>query len=283
MFGRNQNRNPDFPKPAGDGEMEKLTKMVTDLTGQMTQMTQFVQSLQTNQQQLNQVMSQFDREMGGMRGQSQTGRDMTELNLEELEKQKEKPLTSVYDLGQEDFDAIPANQRYKMLEDGILSKVEKALGDAMKPLTDQLTNTQNLIGKNQTQSELDTLRSATGEDGKPLKPDFNDWLPAMAKLREKPEFAKLPLQALYDVARGADPKKATELSEKYAPKKEEMREFRFGGLTSDLAPESTETGDLSVEEASLQAAKEYLSENGGSPFSVDEIHELDMGNQDMFA
>jgi len=248
------------PKPRNDNsdlasKVEALTKSVGDMQGGITQITDAVKTMYSTQQTMQQNFDQFQQGAQGNDAQYQS-------------VATEEKFRSLAEYQPEELEGMTETQKLMVMQEGTQKMITDALGGALKPVTDQFNSFQQQTEKDKAQQQLNSVMGETGSDGKLLRPDFNDMLQTMVDLKNDPSMSSLPFDKLYTLAQGEyklkQPEKYAALQDKHFPKPENMQSS-YGGFLSDTLQETGESGDLSIEAASKEAAQEALEEFGSLP------------------
>lgn len=119
-----------------------------------------------------------------------------------------------------DFEAMSRPELVAHIVGTVGEAVRAQLAEALNPLASQLTNLQTTVATGSAIKDRDALMDKNK--------DFNEWKPEMIALAK--EHPTLSLPALYTLAKGSNPAKASSLDAKYNPPPPKPAP-RWGGLT----------------------------------------------------
>jgi len=168
---------------------------------------------------------------------------------------------SVEEIGEMDPRAMLAMHSEEIKED-LLGAVKEVIA----PLARQVNEVNTSFQRSQGESEISTVMKERGEDGKLVRPDFDEWRPEMqAILRKHPTMS---IAEAYDNARLYNPEKLAEIEKKYfaSPEVEEDKVTPlYGGMVPDLMRQTVDGGDLTLDDAASLSFRKMQEEHGEIP------------------
>ena len=249
------------PKPKSDpnadlaAQLSTLATTVQQMQGQMGEITSAVRTMHADQ-------TQMRESFGEMKGQFQPN----DHQFQEVANTEQTRSLSEY--APEELEHLSEQQKYEIMQKGIMENMQQSIKEAISPLTDSIQGTQQNMARSQAESELQTVMSEMGADGATVRPDFNEILPTMVTMKKDTAYGNLPMKDLYDLAKGrfktTNPDGYTAMQEKYFPKQENVQR-PYGGLLSDTLQEPDNAGDMSIKDAAQDTMREYVETGGGLP------------------
>jgi len=225
---------------------------------------QNAQTLQSLQEMLKQVMGNQERLQTKILSiESQRGQPPAAAQAPAAEAAPSRKKVS--GMTQEELDELMPGEVYKMLQDDIQSQLADTLDKKINPIVETLTGFMRNTHQTQVKDRVMVVAQEAGPDGKPLRPDFGDWVDELKAARQA--MPQIDIAQLYDLVRVQNPGKAKQLEAKYVPVPEQSLDnvLDFGGIPPNLMRQTVDGGDLSIEDAASQALEETRSTHGELP------------------
>lgn len=151
-----------------------------------------------------------------------------------------------------DYDTMTQSELVAHLNSSVTQMVQKAITEALTPLTQQITNVQQTYTTDKVTGEVNQMKST-------LK-DFTDWKDEMVGLAR--QHPTLGVKELYALARSLNTDKAKQLDTKYNPPAPPPPP-RWGGLTPSAPGATGSTPPLSRADAGREAYREVAARHPG--------------------
>jgi len=149
-------------------------------------------------------------------------------------------------LSEKDLDGMSRSE----LVSHIVSSVDKKLKGPLKAIIDKMDDTS-------ISSQKATVKGAIKE-AQDKHDDFNEFVPEMKELGGK--YPHLEIEDLYLLAKGNNPEKTKELSDKKSEADKENKQPAFGGLMATSGTKTTKTDKMNKNEAANSAWDDVMSE-----------------------
>lgn len=226
------------------------TEVIAKLSETVEQLAQSVQQVTQNLTTLQQDQVRITGNMEILLQQNQ------EIQQQPAQLPQEPAAKSLEQYTEEELSTLSPNQIFAIQKQEMQSMISSSIQESISPLQNDFTSYKALTAQELATNKLKALMSETGVDGKPLRPDFKEWLPDMVQMKKDDSAMNgLSFEKLYILAKGSNPDKNQELESKYNPKPKQLP--AYGGQLSDVAFQTAEEGNLSVKDASLEAMKEF--------------------------
>lgn len=254
-----------FEKPRSEGpdlsgltqQVQTLTSTMTELKGSLAEVINEVKIIHSNQSNMQENFNTLQQNMN-------SGNDH---QFQEGAAQEQRP-RSLAEYTPDELEQLTEAQKYQIMQESIRYEMQDTIKSAINPFGEKLQGLEKNAASFQANTELEKLMKEEDAEGKLIRPDFNDMLQTMVELKRDPARSGLPLSDLYELSRShykkTQPEKYAALQEKHFPKPADVQ-HSYGGFLSNTLQESGEPGDLSLEEAGQEAAREVIEKQGGLP------------------
>ena len=259
---------PFDDKPANNkpADLTGLTAQVTTLAKSVETMAAGMGEIKTAVTTLHQNQTNMQEGMNSMQQNMNAGNDhqlQHDVNLQAPQAPK-----SIAEYTPEELETLTEAQKMQIMQESIQFTMQAEMKTAMDPLGKQLSEMNQNTANFQQQTALDKLMTELGPDQKLLRPDFKEMMQTMVDLKKDPSRTNLPLSDLYELSRShykkTRPEEFAALQDKHFPKPDVVQD-PYGGFLSDTMQETDEPGNLSLEDAGNEAAKQVLENQGGLP------------------
>jgi len=238
-------------------QVSKLAQTVQQMQGQIGEIVNAVKTIHSTQTEMQESFKSMSQDFQPRGHQYQ-----------DMDKQDLQRMRNLSEYSDEELHMLSEQQKYDILQQNIVKQMEQTIQKALGPLSESVQGTQRTVAQTRAEAELQAIVGEKGADGSLIRPDFNEILPMMVKLKKDSAYANLPMRDLYELGKSRykseNPEGFKSLQAKYFPDRNRVQR-PYGGLLSDTLQETGIPGDMSIEDAAQDTLREFLETGGGLP------------------
>jgi hypothetical protein len=210
----------------------------------------------TSMGELMQIVQQQGQQIASLSTQLENAGEQMTAYTEALQQEQDsyQPDNSGQQISEEELESMTNSQLMGHIEQKVGNAIQKAVGSAMEPVSNDLAATQQYMQNNNVNSEINRMAG--------IYPDFKLLSNEIADVIQKrsENGYNISMEDAYRLAKSEYPDKVAGINKELEPQKPSLG----GGLlpTSRMIGETGEGQDLNFDEAMEKAFKEEVSDQG---------------------